>query len=272
MAKSMSGQSNLFDPMTSEDSSSVISSPVLGDGPTRSDSLAGPMIDESGRAVVPVSRFRALDSDKAMPIDVTSGPLFSGSSPSIDLQLSLESRLRARMAVNGSPEYALTWKRWDMPAGLPICALRGRARLSSGNGCSGWPTPTATDATLRAYQYDGGDKTKPRASLTGALRLCGYPTPRSSDRGPRNPETARKKLTADGRTMHHRIEDLLTALGTATGYPNPAFLFWLMGFPASWIRYAPAGMPSSRKSPRRLSKRTAKPEGSRTRKGSTDDE
>ncbi len=38
-----------------------------------------------------------------------------------------------------------------------------------------WPTPCATDASQRSYQYDRGDKTKPRLSLTGLARL--WPTP-----------------------------------------------------------------------------------------------
>jgi hypothetical protein len=125
------------------------------------------------------------------------------------------------MAVDGSLEYELTWKTWDMPSGPPICALRASGRHKSDSGFIGWPTP------------------------------------RSSDRGPRNPETAKRKLTANGRTRHHRIEDLLTALGTRTGYPNPAFLFWLMGFPESWIRSAPPGTLSTRSWQQNLSKHTS---------------
>ena len=45
-------------PTTSEDSSSAISSPASEAGVTRSDSLAGPMTDLFGRAVVPASRSR----------------------------------------------------------------------------------------------------------------------------------------------------------------------------------------------------------------------
>lgn len=48
--------------------------------------------------------------------------------------------------VNGSPEYVLTWKHWDMSAGEPICALRASGRHTSGNGCSGVPTPTVQDS------------------------------------------------------------------------------------------------------------------------------
>src|SRR5690242_21166272 len=61
--------------------------------------------------------------------------LFRSSSPSAVLQSSLESRLRARLDVHGSPEYVLTWKTWDMPSGPLICALRASARPTSGNGC-----------------------------------------------------------------------------------------------------------------------------------------
>src|SRR5690606_25554218 len=105
----------------------------------------------------------------------TYGRIGDGSSISADLQSFLESRLRARMAAYGSPEYVLTWKHWDMPSGPPICALRARARkpkdgfltkvvalngspsLSerriSGNGFGllpkGWTTPQAHDASPR---------------------------------------------------------------------------------------------------------------------------
>lgn len=79
--------------------------------------------------------------ERGLLMSATCGPLSSGTSSSAALQLSLESRLRARMDVNGSPEYALTWKTWDMLLGPPICALRASARRISGNDYSGWPTP-----------------------------------------------------------------------------------------------------------------------------------
>jgi hypothetical protein len=55
----------------SEDSSSAISSAGYFGGPMRSSSLDGQTTDPSGPAPVPVSRFRALDSGKAMLIDDT---------------------------------------------------------------------------------------------------------------------------------------------------------------------------------------------------------
>ena len=56
MAKSIPGQLSMFNPTTSEGSSSATSSPGSEAGATRSDSQDGLTIDLSGRAVVPVSR------------------------------------------------------------------------------------------------------------------------------------------------------------------------------------------------------------------------
>jgi hypothetical protein len=86
------------------------------------------------------------------------------------------------MDVNGSPEYALTWKAWDMPSGPPICALRASARRTSGKGFIGWPTPIVNDATGSAYTYSRGDHAKKAMKLPGAVQaLKGWSTPTSHD-------------------------------------------------------------------------------------------
>lgn len=99
----------------------------------------------SGRDPAPASPSAAQAALVEFSTRGTCGPLFEGSSPSADLQWSLESRLRAALDVHGSPEYALTWSHWDMPSGLPICRLRASARRTSDSGSSGWPTPNAHD-------------------------------------------------------------------------------------------------------------------------------
>ena len=125
-----------------------------------------------------------------MPIEDICGPLFSGSSPSAGLQRSLESRLRATLDVNGSPEYALTWSTWDMPAGLPICRLRASPHRTSGNGFgsspSGWPTTSAND--MRQYSNEAletfvkiGNVSGHNLDLNAAAQMAGWPTPNASD-------------------------------------------------------------------------------------------
>src|SRR5580693_3066727 len=98
--KSMSAASSMSAQETSKASSNVTFLPGSQDGPTPSSSPDGLPSAPSGLAPVPVSRFRALDSEKAMPTNDTCGPLFTASSPSAALQRSLENRLRARMDVN----------------------------------------------------------------------------------------------------------------------------------------------------------------------------
>lgn len=234
-------------PMTSPNTSSVISSPGSAAGLTRSASPAGPTIAPSGPAPVRVSRFRAQDSTRAMPINDTSGPLFSASSPSAGLQSSLENRLRARTDVNGSPEYVLTWKHWDMPAGPPICALRASARHTSGNGCSGWQTPMAGSQrkSARAISREGnsrlggGQRSPPgleqQAELAVGIRpkeMVGYATPRAIDGRPKGNGPRPDTLTGQ---MHYGSDRKRLAGGAL----NPDFVSWLMGYPLDWPGCAP---------------------------------
>ncbi len=166
----------MSNPATCLASPSATFSLVSEDGASPCAKPDGAIAAPSGPEAARVSRFRAQDADRAMPTNDTSGPLFSASSPSASLQRSLESRLRARMGANGSQEYALIWKHWDMPAGLPICALRASARRTSGKDYIGWPTPTTQDNAQVAGQYATNGTT-----LAGAARLLGWPTPNATD-------------------------------------------------------------------------------------------
>ena len=182
-----SAVSSTCSPTISAATPNAISSPASADGPTRSASPDGTTPIPSGQPPARVSRFRAQDNEKAMSTNDTSGPLFTALSPSARPQSSLESRLRALMDVNGSPEYALTWKLLDMPSGPPICALRARPRHTSGKGFTGWPTPEAgnfggasnMDLTLerRARYREKYGNNGFGLTLAQTAALAGWPTP-----------------------------------------------------------------------------------------------
>lgn len=211
-------------PPTSSATPGATSSPVSADGNSPCDGRGGPTTGPSGPGRVPVSRSAAPASSGAPPTSDTCGRLFGSSSPSADLQRSLESRLRARLDVNGSPEYALTWKRWDMPSGPPISALRASARRTSDSDCSGWPTPKVATGK---YCYSGGDHSKVVWNLKGAAEhVAGWPTPAANQYGDNvEAEFARRaRLAADPKYANGNGAGVTLPLAakTVTGWATPS--------------------------------------------------
>jgi hypothetical protein len=205
--------------MTSPDTSSAISSPASAGGPSRCASPDGQTTGQPGQALVPVSRFRALDSAKAMSTSDTSGPLFTASSPSARLQSCLESRLRARMGANGSPEYALIWKRWDMPAGPQICALRASARHTSASGFGGWPTPKVSSGD---YQRDR--RGAQVLNLSGVAKLAGWPPPTAEENAGSVEGKARRRAALKQKykgTTGNGMGFSLAEVAQMAGWPTP---------------------------------------------------
>jgi hypothetical protein len=155
---------------------------AAGRSPYRS--LAGQLTLPFGPEAAPASPIPAPGRAGATPTPETSGPSSDASSPSAALQSSLESRLRARLAANGSPEYALTWKHWDMSSGPPICALRASVPRTSGNACSGWPTPDTTCSrgpdTAEPGDWKRASGHNRRSTLNRAAWMAGWPSPSAS--------------------------------------------------------------------------------------------
>ena len=114
---STAARSETSSPTTFEGQGSATSSPGSACGHTLCASLAGPTICQFGPALVPANR-SALPASAAVSTTIgTSGRYGSISSASAALQLSLESRLRARTASRGSTLFALIWKERVTPGG-----------------------------------------------------------------------------------------------------------------------------------------------------------
>lgn len=220
-------------------------SPASGVGRSHCVSPGGRRTARCGREAAHVSRSQSRGSAEAKKTPATSGRKCGGSSASAALQSSLESRLRALLDVDGSPEYALTWKTWDMPSGAPICALRASARRTSGNGCTGWPTPCSQDgpkggpsqgadrlpaaahlagwptATSRDWK-DGdcrGANVLPNGLLGRVALLAGWPSPKARDRGR---VARRRKSTGGNANLDERAHEWLAGWATPTTDDRPS--------------------------------------------------
>ena len=197
----MNAQSRRCRPTTCAALINAISSPASADGRWPSEWLDGTTGGLFGPAPVPASRSVPPAKDSASTIPATSGPSSDASSRSAALQQSLESRLRAALDVNGSPEYVLTWKHWDMQSGPPICALRASARRTSGSDCGGWPTPTRQDSpSSGAAGYSTESGRHAGTTLTDAARFAGWPTARQTDgsKSVRTDQGAMNEVTRKG--------------------------------------------------------------------------
>lgn len=205
----MSETFEMCEQMTFEGLTSATSSPASADGRSRSDSQDGPTSAPCGREAAHANRSAELGSAAEQTTSATYGPTGTASLRSADLQRCLENRLQAAMDLNGSPEFALTWKAQVMPWGPPISRLAASARRTSGNDCglSPWATPKASDgekpSALSIRRRQAGRKpdnlpgqVRPFLGLTaqdGALHpevsrwLMRYPTVWSSCAGTETP-------------------------------------------------------------------------------------
>lgn len=147
----------------------------------------------------------------------TSGPSGETSSPSACLQSLLESKYRALSDVNGSPEYVLTWKHWGIKSGPSILALRARARRTSDNAYTGWPTAKRDDGVKSIRSVEGALKEARRKGandLNTAAVLAGWGTPRASETGRhRSPESIAKSRQKGGSVS---LEDQAHLAGRGT--------------------------------------------------------
>lgn len=151
------------------------------------DWQGGQMMFPFGLEAALANRFRALGGDEDTKTSATSGQPGSASFKSADLQSCLESKLRQMMDLNGSLEYALTWKRLAMPLAPHVCQLAASARRTSVSGCSGlplaeisgWKTPTSRDRPDSEMRKAKGSQ--PSRLGQEARMVIGWATPTTRD-------------------------------------------------------------------------------------------
>ena len=132
------------------------------------------------------------------------------------LQAALESRLKARLPLNGlgSMIYSSVWKPHTTPAGRVIFRLRASARRTSDSEHSserkGWTTPQAHDTAGRSRgQKDLHGAKHGCACLVREADMAGWPTPTTRDH-------------KDGpECLNVPVNALLGRVAWAAGWPTP---------------------------------------------------
>jgi hypothetical protein len=146
----------------------------------------------------------------------------------------LASRLRALSGTAGSMEYVLTWSEKATPLGRRYLQQQARARRTSANACSGWPTPKSLEdgrtleqyeeARQRGYEARKGKTTGGPASKQGGLAiavqltLAGWPTPTVGDSASACNATAGR---SEG-SQHHSGTTLTDAIRQLSGWATPS--------------------------------------------------
>ena len=123
------------------------------------------------------------------------------------------------MGENGSPLYALTWKRLAMPSAPHVCQLAASVRLTGDTAFSGWPTAATRDGK---GGYQGGRIRFGKLSidtLDTAAQLAAWPTPLAGNadgsQAPKDASPTGKRADGSKATVS------LPTIARLAGWPTP---------------------------------------------------
>lgn len=199
--------------MTTATSRNGISLPVVDSGPLQPEPPAGPTPARSAPPRVRASRSaKPAKGSESMIQGICGRTYIESSVPPATQDSALlfgwENRLRERLAMIGSTEYALIWREKQSTLGLSISRLARSTRHTNGTDSIGsqWPTPKASAAGDRADE----------PLMGGLMRQATWRSPTAGDKrggAYQDPEKAAARI-ASGHTVN--LEDQMVVAGWST--------------------------------------------------------
>ncbi len=241
----------MFEQTTLEDTLNATSLPESVDGQLPCASQDVMTLDLFGQVVALASPSQQQENKKATAMSATYGRIGIGSSESIALQRYLESRLQARLPLDGQMKSVMIWKRKVTPSHRQYCQLAVSTRLIKEIGTGLLLTPRAQESGESNHTFTKrmGDRSENvYSSLTAQLRAM-YPTPSTSDA-----KGASAKRFKGSSESHGNLREVLRSSITDGQYPHPKFVAWMMGYSIEHQNCGDTATPLSRKLRRNLSK------------------
>lgn len=184
------------------------------------------------------------ESSKHKRMTVTSGRIGIGLSASISLQRSLQSKLQERLPLDGWIKSRMTWKQKVTPSGRSYSQLAVSVRPTKETDCGLWATPNTMDnlpartkESLEAMHDRARKGRNAPSNLREQVIPHIWPTPTARDwKDTGNLDTSMQRK--DGKMRHDTLPRVAWLGSNAQtenkGQLNPAFVCWLMGYPADY--------------------------------------